>query len=103
MGGGGAYYYYYYYYQSLLDSQPVMVEHSVDKPAIVTLETSWSIVSASYLVLPCLAVVCGCRNFLKRETQEVPDSLRRLASELRLGGFVGSIGFMPTDSKGARN
>ena len=26
----------------------------------------------------------------------------RLASELKLGGFVGSIGFMPTDSKGQR-
>lgn len=24
----------------------------------------------------------------------------RLASELELGGFVGSIGFVPTDSKG---
>lgn len=30
------------------------------------------------------------------------DTYLRLASELRLGGFVGSIGFMPTDSKGFR-
>ena len=27
-------------------------------------------------------------------------SVARLASELELGGFVGSVGFVPTDSKG---
>ena len=30
------------------------------------------------------------------------DVYLRLACELQLGGFVGSIGFVPTDSKGFR-